>query len=120
MMDKTLYLRGFSHLLHGSRPHAQRLARETNALAGLAALVDRFIPAALFEPEGEQRRRVFTPWVTFIAFLGHRRHLATVDAAARSDDLRLQACPTGQIAASPVPENAGPKPMRCSPARAVN
>ena len=70
MIGKTLYLPGFSHLLSGSRPQAQKLARETSALDGLAGLVGRFIPAEIFEPEEGQRRRAFPAWVTFIAFLG--------------------------------------------------
>lgn len=70
MIGKTLFLPGFSHLLNGSRPHAGKLARETNTLDGLAALVGRFIPAEIFDPQDGERRRVFAPWVTFIAFLG--------------------------------------------------
>ena len=57
-------------MLSGSRPQAQKLARETSALDGLAGLVGRFIPAEIFEPEEGQRRRAFPAWVTFIAFLG--------------------------------------------------
>ena len=101
MIGKTLYLPGFSHLLHGSRPQAQRLARETNALDGLAALVDRFIPAALFEPEGEQRRRVFTPWVTFIAFLGQ---VLSRGSACRETVRRVQAW--AMASRRPVPDES--------------
>jgi hypothetical protein len=57
-------------LLSGSRPKAQRLARETKALDGLAALVGRFIPAEVFETKAGQRKRAYPPWVTFITFLG--------------------------------------------------
>ena len=99
MIGKTLYLPGFSHLLHGSRPQAQRLARETNALDGLAALVGRFIPVALFEPEGEQRRRVFTPWVTFIAFLGQ---VLSRGSACRETVRRVQAW--AMASRRPVPD----------------
>src|ERR1039458_320500 len=70
MIGKTLYLPGFSHLLSGSRPQARKLVRQTGNLDGLAALVGRFIPAEIFTPEPGGRRRVFTPWITFIAFLG--------------------------------------------------
>lgn len=70
MIGKTSFLAEFSHLLNGSRPHAQKLARETNALDGLAALVGRFVPPMIFDPAADQRRRVYSPWVTFIAFLG--------------------------------------------------
>jgi hypothetical protein len=88
MIGKTLYLPGFSHLLNGSRPQAQRLAKEATALDGLAALVGRFIPAELFEVEGGQRRRVFTPWVTFIAFLGQ---VLSRGSACRETVRRVQA-----------------------------
>ena len=70
MIGNTFYLPGFSHLLSGSRPRTQQLAKETSALDGLAALVARFIPAEIFDLEDGQRSRVFPPWVTFIAFLG--------------------------------------------------
>ncbi len=69
-IGETLHLPGFSPPTNPSRPKAQKLAREANSLDGLAALVGRFIPAEIFEPEDGQRRRVFPPWVTFIAFLG--------------------------------------------------
>jgi hypothetical protein len=101
MIGNTLYLPWFSHLLHGSRPQAQRLARETNALDGLAALVGRFIPAALFEPEGEQRRRVFTPWVTFIAFLGQ---VLSRGSACRETVRRVQAW--AMASRRPVPDDS--------------
>ncbi len=32
--------------------------------------VDRFVPPEIFNPEEGRRRRVYTPWVTFVAFLG--------------------------------------------------
>jgi hypothetical protein len=70
MRINTLYLPGFSHRLCGSRARpAVDLA--ATPLDGLAGVVARFIPAAVFAGVG-QRRRVFTPWVTFCAFLGQR------------------------------------------------
>ena len=70
MIGKTLYSFGFSNLLSGSRARARRLAKETNALDGLAALVSRFIQAELFETKEGQRKPAYPPWATFIAFLG--------------------------------------------------
>ena len=68
----TLYLPGFSHRLVGrrARSDASGLGGKAEAQDGLAALVARFIPAGTFAPASGQRERVFTPWVTFIAFLG--------------------------------------------------
>jgi len=45
------------------------LADQAPKLDGLAALVARFLPASLFDGAG-QRDRVYTPWITFCAFLG--------------------------------------------------
>ena len=99
MIGKTLYLPGFSHLLSGSRPQAQRLARETNALDGLAALVGRFIPPEIFEPEEGRRRRVYTPWVTFVAFLGQ---VLSRGSACRETVRRVQAWASASH--KPVPD----------------
>ena len=88
MIGKTLYLPGFSHLLSGSRPQARKLVRQTGNLDGLAALVGRFIPAEIFTPEPGGRRRVFTPWITFIAFLGQ---VLSRGSACRETVRRVQA-----------------------------
>jgi DDE family transposase len=71
MDDLTAYLPGFSHRLAGRAAGntARGLRTQSNTLDGLAALVSRFIPATLFE-SATQRTRVYTPWVTFVAFLG--------------------------------------------------
>lgn len=71
MKNRTAYLPGFSHHLSGraKQENALRLRVQSNALDGLAALVERFVPANIFE-QAMGRERVFTPWVTFIAFLG--------------------------------------------------
>lgn len=100
MIGNTFYLPGFSHLLSGSRPKAQKLARETNALDGLATLVGRFIPAELFEPQDGQRNRVYPPWVTFIAFLGQ---VLSRGSACREAVRRVQAWATASR--RPVPDD---------------
>lgn len=71
MKNRTAYLPGFSHHLSGraKQENARRLRVQSNALDGLAALVERFVPATIFE-QAMGRERVFTPWVTFIAFSG--------------------------------------------------
>ncbi len=91
MIGKTLYLPGFSHLLSGSRPQAQKLVKQTGNLDGLAALVGRFIPAEIFTPEPGGRRRVFTPWITFVAFLGQ---VLSRGSACRETVRRVQAWAT--------------------------
>jgi len=71
-MSKTMYLPGFSHRLFGS-PAARaagKVAGRVRHLDGLAALVARFIPEGTFTPGPGQRERVYTPWVTFVSFLG--------------------------------------------------
>jgi len=71
MRNPTPYLPGFSHRLFGRRSVvAGRLSREASSLDGLAALVSRFVPAETLAMAVGQRERVFTPWVTFVAFLG--------------------------------------------------
>ena len=71
-MAKTMFLPGFSHRLCGRRPtvEAAKVQRQTNRLDGLAALVARFIPVEVFAPGEAQRERIYTPWVTFVSFLG--------------------------------------------------
>jgi hypothetical protein len=104
MIGKTLYLPGFSHLLSGSRPKAQQLARETNALDGLAALVGRFIPAELFEPKEGQRKRAYPPWVTFIAFLGQ---VLSRGSSCREAVRRVQAWATASRRTVPDDSSSG-------------
>ena len=71
-MIKNMYLPGFSHRLCGRRPGAQAKAVRAGCdrLNGLAALVSKFIPAAVFDLAEGQRERIYPPWVTFVAFLG--------------------------------------------------
>lgn len=72
MQGKPLYLPGFSHHLQGSRARSAsaKLSDTAPELDGLAALIAKFIPATLFAPGRGRRDRVFSPWVTFCAFLG--------------------------------------------------
>ena len=72
MRINTLYLNGFSCRLFGRRgeEQARRLRTKARRLDGLAAVLARFIPPELFAKSEKQRDRVFTPWVTFCAFLG--------------------------------------------------
>jgi hypothetical protein len=69
MSDLTAFLPGFSRS-SGARRAAAGLHAQSARLDGLASWVARFIPADLFAPSAGQRERVFTPWVTFIAFFG--------------------------------------------------
>jgi hypothetical protein len=89
-MAKTMYLPGFSHRLCGRRPakEAAVVRRHANRLDGLAALVARFVPPEVFAVGAGQRERVFTPWVTFVAFLGQA---LTRGGACREAVRRVQA-----------------------------
>jgi len=90
MKNLTMYLPGFSHRLGGRRalPAAKKTLGQSAALDGLAALVGRFVPAGVFATGEEQRDRVFTPWVTFVAFLGQ---VLTRGSACRETVRRVQA-----------------------------
>ena len=67
-MIKSLYLPGFSHRMQGGRASraAERFA--CRRLDGFSKLVERFLPRRALDSV-EHRERVFTPWVTFCAFL---------------------------------------------------
>lgn len=67
---------------------AARLSARSDELDGLAALVARFIPARTLVPGVGQRERVFTPWITFIAFLGQ---VLSRGSACREAVRRVQA-----------------------------
>jgi hypothetical protein len=89
-MAKTMFLPGFSHRLCG-RPTAAAaggVQRRSERLDGLAGLVARFIPEALFTPGEGRRTRVYTPWVTFVAFLGQ---VLSRGSACREAVRRVQA-----------------------------
>jgi hypothetical protein len=62
-------------------------------LDGLAALVSRFIPPTLFQ-RPRQRDRIYTPWITFCAFLGQvlQRGESCRDAVRRVQAWHLAAC----------------------------
>jgi hypothetical protein len=96
MKNPTLYLPGFSHRLCGRRASsgADGLSMRSNQLDGLAALVARFVPADVFAAAAGQRERVFTPWITFIAFLGQ---VLSRGSACREAVRRVQAwCVVGK------------------------
>ena len=84
-------------MLGGSRAGTRRLVKQTNALNGLAALVAKFIPPEIFEPREGQRRRVFTPWVTFVAFLGQ---VLSRGSSCREAVRRVQAWAVAAMSAS--------------------
>lgn len=71
MSIKTLYLPGFSHYLRGrgAKSEAEKVMKQAMTHDGLAHLVARFLPVEVFHQEG-LRRRLFTPMVAFVAFLG--------------------------------------------------
>jgi hypothetical protein len=103
MAISNLYLPGFSHRLCGSAAggQARRLRQQADKLSGLAALVARFVPVDLFAPEVGQRERVFTPWVTFTAFLGQ---VLSRGSACRETVRRVQGwCIAG---GRPVPDES--------------
>jgi hypothetical protein len=95
-MAKTMFLPGFSHQLGGrpARAAVGKIQRRTSRLDGLATLVARFIPPEVFAPAATQRERVYTPWVTFIAFLGQ---VLSRGSACREAVRRVQAwCVAGK------------------------
>lgn len=69
MRLNILYLPGFSHRLCGRRSALAGLALREAPLDGLASMVARFVPPYVFGAF-DQRRRVYTPWITCCAFLG--------------------------------------------------
>jgi Transposase DDE domain len=71
MKLNTLSLPGFARYLHArqNKCTAETMIKKAQKLDGLAALVGRFIPMEQFTIEGE-RKRMFTPMITFTAFLG--------------------------------------------------
>lgn len=91
MRSSTLYLPGFSHQLRGRQAGdrtAARLRADGHRLDGLAALLARFVSPSLLVPAAGQRERVFTPWVTFVAFLGQ---VLTRGGSCREAVRRVQA-----------------------------
>jgi hypothetical protein len=100
-IGETFQLPGLLPTVGASRPMARKLAREASAIDGLAALVGRFVPAGIFDPEGGQRRRVYPPWVTFIAFLGQ---VLSRGSACRETVRRVQAW--AMASRRPVPDDS--------------
>ena len=93
MRINTLYLNGFSSRLFGRRSEeqARSLRAKARRIDGLAAVLARFIPPELFTKSEKQRDRVFTPWVTFCAFLGQvlQRGASCQDTVRRVQALYL-------------------------------
>lgn len=89
-MGKTMFLPGFSHQLGGrpKRTAAGQIQGRADRLDGLAALVARFISPEVFHPGEAQRERVYTPWVTFVSFLGQ---VLSRGSACREAVRRVQA-----------------------------
>ena len=89
-MNNTLYLNGFSHRLCGRRrrTESERVREQAKRLDGLAGLVAKFIPPGLFDITKGQRERIYSPWVTFIAFLSQ---VLTRGSACREAVRRVQA-----------------------------
>src|SRR5207248_9388759 len=67
---------------------SSNLRRRADRLDGLAALVARFIPKEVFAAAEGTRERVYTPWVTFVAFLGQ---VLSRGSACREAVRRVQA-----------------------------
>src|SRR5688572_29594079 len=102
-MSQTMYLPGFSHRLRGGRSAAaaSQVQGRASRLDGLAALVARFIPEELFATGAGQRARVYTPWVTFVSFLGQ---VLSRGSACREAVRRVQAwCVAGK---RPAPDES--------------
>ena len=103
MRINTLYLPGFSHRLCGRRATEPVAGLAAARLDGLASVVARFIPAAVFEGVG-QRDRIFTPWVTFCAFLGQALQRG---ASCREAVRRVQAWCLAEGRPAPDDNSAG-------------
>jgi hypothetical protein len=103
MRNLTRYLPGFSHRLCGRRAPAEatKLRAGAEALDGLAVLVARFLPRELGAPMADERERIFSPWVTFVAFLGQ---VLTRGSACREAVRRVQAWCVA--AKRPVPDDS--------------
>jgi hypothetical protein len=67
------------------RVTGERLRKKAKNLDGLARLVGGFIPPEIFAGE---RDRVYSPWVTFVAFLGQ---VLTRESACRNAVRQVQA-----------------------------
>jgi hypothetical protein len=106
MSHNTLYLPGFSHHLTGGRTKSAtaKLTKQADNLDGLAALVAKFIPAEIFTPGAGQRKRVFTPWITFVAFLGQA---LTRGSSCRESVRRVQAWCAASRQAVPDDSSSG-------------
>lgn len=87
MRINTLFLPGFSNRLMGSRVRGIAGQLTQGSLDGLATVTARFIPERWFAEVGK-RRRTYTPFVTFCAFLGQ---VLQRDGSCREAVRRVQA-----------------------------
>ena len=67
-MTRTLYLTGFSHRFLGGRAARAAERQACGRFDGFAKLAGRFLPRRALDG-AKHRERVYTPWVTFCAFL---------------------------------------------------
>lgn len=102
MRINTLYLPGFSHRLCGRRASTATVLAAA-PLDGLASVVSRFVAPGIFDDAG-QRDRVFTPWVTFCAFLGQ---VLQRGASCRDAVRRVQAWSLAEGKAAPDDSSSG-------------
>lgn len=72
MSDNTMYLPGFSGVMRRSRATkaAKQVMEQVAELSGLAMLMANFFPFELLALKDGGRNRMFTPMLTFMAFLG--------------------------------------------------
>lgn len=80
---------------------AEAVSRQASELAGLAEVVAQFIPRDLFELGDGQRERIYTPWVTLIAFLAQ---VLSRGSACREAVRRVQVWRAAQQ--RPLPEDS--------------
>lgn len=103
MRFNTLYLPGFSHRLCGGRAARAIERLDCEQLDGFSRMVSKFIPRGMFAGQG-QRDRIFTPWVTFCAFLGQ---VLQRDCACKETVRRVQAWRTVRGKAAPSLSSSG-------------
>ena len=89
-MIKTCHLPGFSHRLcdHQTRPQTEGIREKAEELHDLATVLTQFIPRRILQTGEHQRERIFTTWVTFVAFLGQ---VLTRGSSCREAVRRVQA-----------------------------
>jgi len=101
MKFNTLYLPGFSHRLLGGRAARAVASLSCQRLDGFSRVAAKFIARGLLDGSGE---RVFSPWVTFCAFLGQ---VLQRDCACREAVNRVQAWRSARSRAVPSTNTRG-------------